>query len=46
VHDRIADSELVMLQTSGHCPHLSDPAEVIVRIRRFLEKPRPRIPSN
>jgi sigma-B regulation protein RsbQ len=46
MHDRIAGSQLVTLQASGHCPHLSDPAEVIVQIRRFLEKPRLRTPPN
>lgn len=36
VHRNIADSELVVLQATGHCPHLSAPAETIAAMKRFL----------
>jgi sigma-B regulation protein RsbQ len=32
----IADSELVLLKATGHCPNLSAPAEVIEAIRAFV----------
>lgn len=32
----IPDSELVVLRATGHCPHLSDPAETIDAIAAFL----------
>ena len=32
----VPDSELVVLDTSGHCPHMTDPDEVVAAIRRFL----------
>jgi sigma-B regulation protein RsbQ len=36
VHARIPDSELVLLDATGHCPNLSAPAETIAAIRAFL----------
>jgi sigma-B regulation protein RsbQ len=32
----IPGSQLVVLDTHGHCPHLSDPALVVGAIRDFL----------
>jgi sigma-B regulation protein RsbQ len=36
VHDRLADSRLVLMEATGHCPNLSAPAETIAAIRAFL----------
>jgi sigma-B regulation protein RsbQ len=36
VHRRLADSRLVMMEATGHCPNLSAPAETIAAIRAFL----------
>lgn len=36
VHEQLADSRLVILDTSGHCPHLSVPDRVTAAIREFL----------
>jgi sigma-B regulation protein RsbQ len=36
VHDHIADSEMVQLDATGHCPNLSAPDEVIAAIRSFV----------
>ena len=36
VHRQIADSELVLLDATGHCPNLSAPAETIAAIKAFL----------
>jgi sigma-B regulation protein RsbQ len=36
VHRRLADSRLVLMQATGHCPNLSAPAETIAAIRAFL----------
>ena len=36
VHRRLAGSELVRLQATGHCPHVSAPAETTAAIRAFL----------
>lgn len=36
VHSRLADSRLVVLDTSGHCPHLSVPDDVVAAMRDFL----------
>jgi sigma-B regulation protein RsbQ len=36
VHRAIAGSELVHLEASGHCPHLSAPEETIAAMRAFL----------
>ncbi|MBP0447629.1 alpha/beta hydrolase [Roseomonas sp. SSH11] len=36
VHRHLCASKLVVLDTSGHCPHLSDPGETTAAIRNFL----------
>ncbi len=36
VHEQIPDSELVILDTTGHCPNLSAPEQTIVAIKEFL----------
>ncbi|MGO7284463.1 alpha/beta fold hydrolase, partial [Rhizobium ruizarguesonis] len=36
VHRQIPNSQLVVLNASGHCPNLSAPDEVISAIRRFV----------
>jgi sigma-B regulation protein RsbQ len=36
VHAHLADSELVLLDATGHCPNLSAPDETIAAIRAFL----------
>jgi len=36
VHDRIADSRLVVMDATGHCPNLSAPGETIDAIRAFV----------
>jgi sigma-B regulation protein RsbQ len=36
VHHQIPNSQLVVLQATGHCPHVSEPEETIAAIRRFL----------
>src|SRR3954453_9754329 len=38
VHERLADSRLVLMDATGHCPNLSAPAETIAAIRAFLEE--------
>lgn len=37
VHDAIAGSELVTLDTSGHCPHLSDPEVTAAAVLAFVD---------
>lgn len=36
LHRHLPDSELVVLQATGHCPNLSAPDEVIAAIRAFV----------
>jgi sigma-B regulation protein RsbQ len=36
VHRAISNSEFVMLDATGHCPHLSAPEETIAAMRAFL----------
>ena len=36
VHGRLPDSELVVLEATGHCPNLSAPDETVAAIRAFL----------
>jgi sigma-B regulation protein RsbQ len=36
VHEQLPDSELVLLDATGHCPNLSAPQETIAAIRAFL----------
>ena len=37
VHERIAGSELVLMEATGHCPNLSAPAETVAAITRYLQ---------
>ena len=36
VHDALANSELVLMKATGHCPNLSAPEETIAAIRAFV----------
>jgi sigma-B regulation protein RsbQ len=36
MHAELAGSELVVLETTGHCPHLSAPAETVAAIKAYL----------
>jgi sigma-B regulation protein RsbQ len=36
VHRQMPDSELVMLDATGHCPNLSAPEATIAAIKAFL----------
>ena len=36
VHDNIAKSKLVILETTGHCPHLSAPNPTIEAMKKYL----------
>lgn len=36
LHEQLAGSELVVVDTSGHCPHLSAPQAVITAIHHFV----------
>jgi sigma-B regulation protein RsbQ len=36
VHDAIPNSKLVVLETTGHCPHLSGPDETIYAMKQYL----------
>jgi len=38
VADRVVDSELVVLDATGHCPHMSAPHEVTAAMRNFLQR--------
>jgi len=39
VHAQLPDSTYVLLDASGHCPHLSAPSQVIDAIRSYLATP-------
>jgi sigma-B regulation protein RsbQ len=39
VHARVPDSAFVQLSATGHCPHLSAPAETVAAIRAWLPVP-------
>ena len=39
VHRHLAGSRYVSLRATGHCPHLSAPAETIQSIKEYLEHP-------
>jgi sigma-B regulation protein RsbQ len=39
VHRLVPGSQLALLKATGHCPHLSAPAETIAAIKRFLDTP-------
>jgi sigma-B regulation protein RsbQ len=36
MHENLADSRLVLLAATGHCPNLSAPEETIAAIKDFL----------
>jgi sigma-B regulation protein RsbQ len=36
LHQQVVNSQLVVIKTSGHCPHLSAPAATIAAINTFL----------
>jgi sigma-B regulation protein RsbQ len=36
VHDHIANSKLEVLETTGHCPHLSAPKQTIEAMKQYL----------
>ena len=36
VHETLPDSELVILDATGHCPHLSAPDQTIAAMESFL----------
>lgn len=38
VHHSLRDSELVVLETRGHCPHLSAPKATVAAMKAFLER--------
>lgn len=38
VHQRIANSKLVVMEATGHCPNLSAPDETIADIKEFLDE--------
>lgn len=40
VHEHVANSQLVILNANGHCPHLSAPQETIAAIKDFLSSSR------
>jgi sigma-B regulation protein RsbQ len=40
VHDCLPNSQFVVMDATGHCPHLSAPNEVIRELRKFLEMAR------
>jgi sigma-B regulation protein RsbQ len=37
LHEQVASSQLVVLNTSGHCPHVSAPQATIAAIRTYLQ---------
>jgi len=36
VHGHLPDSELVLMEATGHCPNLSAPEETIAAMKAFL----------
>ena len=38
VHEHLPDSDLVVLDATGHCPHLSAPQQTIAAMKAFLRK--------
>ncbi|MDQ4044055.1 MAG: alpha/beta hydrolase, partial [Chloroflexota bacterium] len=39
VQRQLPDAEMVVLDATGHCPHLSAPEETIAAIQAFLGTP-------
>jgi sigma-B regulation protein RsbQ len=37
VHRCVKNSQFVVMDAKGHCPHMSEPKEVVKEIRRFLQ---------
>ncbi len=37
LHDKIKNSKMEILETTGHCPHLSNPKETIQLIKNYLD---------
>jgi sigma-B regulation protein RsbQ len=37
LHEQLAGSQLVVLNTSGHCPHVSAPQATIAAMRAYLQ---------
>jgi len=37
VHKSLKNSELVIMDAKGHCPHMSEPTAVVREIRKFLQ---------
>ncbi|MDO7874085.1 alpha/beta hydrolase [Hymenobacter sp. ASUV-10] len=44
MHEQLPDSDLVVLDTTGHCPHLSAPQATIAAIRAYL-RPTSHLPT-
>lgn len=42
LHEHLAGSQLVVLNTSGHCPHVSAPQLTIAALRAYLHPAQPR----
>jgi sigma-B regulation protein RsbQ len=38
MHASLRESELVLLEARGHCPHMSEPARTIAAMQRFLSR--------
>jgi sigma-B regulation protein RsbQ len=37
VHENLPNSQLVIMDATSHCPHMSAPKEVIQELRKFLD---------
>jgi sigma-B regulation protein RsbQ len=46
VHSNVEGSQLVILEATGHCPHLSSPVTTITAIRAFLDSYPRRAPAS
>lgn len=40
-HEQIAGSQFELMPVTGHCPHLTHPAETIEAVLRYVDRPRP-----
>jgi sigma-B regulation protein RsbQ len=36
MHGQLTDSRLTILNANGHCPHLSEPAETVKAMKKYL----------
>jgi sigma-B regulation protein RsbQ len=43
MHEKMPRSELRILETTGHCPHMSAPEATIEAIQKYLEEEMPRV---